>query len=393
MYMAYRAPDLYPGARFAVAHCNFSLRGAESDGDEAFVREWCAARGTTCHVRRFDTAACAAGRGISTEMAARELRYAWFGELCTEYGYDNVVVAHNANDNAETLMLNLLRGTGLRGICGMGERAGILRPLLNVERTEILAWMSERGYVWREDRTNSESIYKRNILRNEVFPAFGRINPSFIRSLGEDMDRFSQAEAIVEDYFREAEESVVLDNGDISISGLMELKHWEYVLWRLLENSGIRKGEFESLKDLLRSGRQTGGKRFGVVTAGSDRIRIAGTQAERELVCEIIGRNELDSLKQPEGTLIADADKLPVPLRIRRWKEGDWMKPFGMNGHSRKISDMLNEYKLTPDEKEAAEVIELDGPRIAALPCRRIDESVKVDGSTEKVLRMRYRKI
>ena len=132
MYMAHRAPELFPGAScFAVAHCNFRLRGQESDGDEAFVREFCAQVGYTCHVRAFDTSLYASERGISIEMAARELRYSWFDELQKEWGYDATAVAHNANDNAETLILNLLRGTGVRGAKGMEKVSGrILRPLL-----------------------------------------------------------------------------------------------------------------------------------------------------------------------------------------------------------------------------------------------------------------------
>ena len=133
MYLANRAPELFPGARFAVAHCNFTLRGAESDGDEQFVRDWCAAHGLDCFVRCFETAAYAAEHGVSIEMAARELRYAWFAELCRAEGFAAVAVAHNADDNAETMLLNLLRGTGTRGLRGMGDRDGIV-PM----------WCSER---------------------------------------------------------------------------------------------------------------------------------------------------------------------------------------------------------------------------------------------------------
>ena len=129
MYMLHRAPDLFPGASLAVAHCNFRLRGAESDGDEAFVREECEKAGLTLFVKRFDTSAHASANGISIEMAARELRYAWFRELCREHGFDAVATAHNANDNAETLILNLLRGTGTKGLRGIPDHGSIVRPL------------------------------------------------------------------------------------------------------------------------------------------------------------------------------------------------------------------------------------------------------------------------
>ncbi len=174
------------GGPFAVAHCNFGLRGAESDADEAFVREQAARHGIPCHVKQFDTEAFASAEGISIEMAARRLRYHWFGELCREHGYTAVAVAHNANDNAETLILNLLRGTGLKGITGM-KAAGyipdpdfgdipLLRPLLEMTREEIVVFAREHGLNWREGhhqplvRPNPEPGYGAIRRRTESHP-------------------------------------------------------------------------------------------------------------------------------------------------------------------------------------------------------------------------------
>ena len=195
------------GGPFAVAHCNFGLRGPESDADEAFVREQAARYNIPCHVKRFDTEAFASTQGISIEMAARRLRYHWFGELCREYGYEAVAVAHNANDNAETLILNLLRGTGLKGITGMKAEGFIpdpefgdiplRRPLLEMTREEIEVFAREHGISWREDSTNAQSAYKRNKIRNQVFPIFATINPSFIQTLNRDMDRFASELALI----------------------------------------------------------------------------------------------------------------------------------------------------------------------------------------------------
>lgn len=189
------------GEPFAIAHCNFGLRGADSDADESFVRDWAARYGITCHVKRFETSAYAASEGISIEMAARRLRYHWFGELCREHGYSAVAVAHNANDNAETLILNLLRGTGVRGIIGMKESGFIpdpdfqdiplYRPLLSMTREDIEAFAAEHGLQWREDATNALNDYKRNKIRNLVFPVFREINPRFVEVLNRDMERFS----------------------------------------------------------------------------------------------------------------------------------------------------------------------------------------------------------
>lgn len=251
MYMANRASDFFPEAAFAVAHCNFALRGEESDGDEAFVREWCSGHGIKCFVKRFDTKGLASLKGISIEMAARELRYAWFAELCEEHSFSAVAVAHNANDNAETLILNLLRGTGSRGLRGMEQQERIRRPLLSIGRDEIWLWMTQHGCSWREDRTNAESSYKRNRIRNEIFPQFAQINPSFIRTLNEDMRRFAQADNIAEDYFQSVRGGVCGEDGAISVTELLAVKHWEYVLWRLLEPYNFSGPTFDKLVDLL----------------------------------------------------------------------------------------------------------------------------------------------
>ena len=393
MYLANRASELFPGALLALAHCNFCLRGEESDGDEAFVRQWCRERGLECHVKRFDTIGYAEAHGLSTEMAARELRYGWFAQLCSEYGYEATAIAHNADDDAETLMLNLIRGTGLRGISGMGERPGIVRPLLRTSREEIRKWMLEHGCSWREDSTNAQSLYKRNVLRNEIFPRLRDLNPSLTATLCEDMERFAQAGAIVEDYWLDARERVLCGDGSIDLRALLGLKHWEYVLWRLLEGSGIRKGEFEDLRDALRSGRQIGGKRFGPVVATSTRLDLCATSVcdGPELLCELLPREALSSLKQEEGCLVLDADKVPQPLRIRHFQQGDWMRPLGMGGRRKKLSDILKELGYTVGSKAGVRVLEIEGSHVGAILCSRIDETLKVDGTTSRVLRLKFK--
>ena len=195
---------------FAVAHCNFRLRGEESDSDEELVSSWCESNGARLFSRGFDTAAYASAHGISIEMAARELRYSFFAEICSRENFDVVVVAHNANDNAETLILNLLRGTGSRGLQGIRpvstlpvEGCGIplLRPLLSFSREEIEVFADSCGIGFHEDRTNSESRYKRNMIRNEVFPVFSRINPSFIKTFTAETSYFTQVNSVADSYF------------------------------------------------------------------------------------------------------------------------------------------------------------------------------------------------
>ena len=426
MYMLARSSELFPGDEVAVAHCNFGLRGSESDGDEEFVRGWCAAHGFRCFVRRFPTSEYASGNHISIEMAARDLRYAWFAELLSCEGFDAVAVAHNADDNAETLLLNLLRGTGTRGLRGMGSRGLpggglVLRPLLRISRAEIEAWMKEHGVPHREDSSNASEVYKRNRIRHSVFPVFAEINPSFLKTLGADMRHFAQVDDIADEWFRENAPKVAEGWQEaaggrgpvISIPSLMALPHWEYMLWRLLEPYGFDEPTLEDLKGVLLAGGTVSGKTFEApqwkAVTGSDRIMLMRREDAvasvygAALVINAPGDYVFDDLnfsvkvfekpsgfdaRQPEGMLVFDAAALPFPLKLRRWQEGDWMKPLGLGGR-KKLSDLFVDLKWSLPEKSRAVVLEHpDGSEghVGALLCCRVDESLRVRPSTQEVL-------
>ncbi len=259
------------GRKFAVAHCNFHLRGEESDSDEILVAGWCEVNGVRLHKADFDTEQYAVSHGISIEMAARELRYDWFAKLCLDYGYYAVCVAHNANDNAETLILNLLRGTGLRGLAGMkpesvvpvsnAEIYGVrlVRPLLSFTRKQLEEYAGAENLQYHNDHTNDETVYKRNRIRHNVFPVFESINPSFLQTFEQEMKSFSQEVAIADDYFQSARNSVIvpLKSPDerlrVSLPGLLREKHWEYVLYRALEPFGYKGKLLEPVVRLLKN--------------------------------------------------------------------------------------------------------------------------------------------
>lgn len=291
---------------FAVAHCNFHLRGEDSDGDAEFVRDWCEKRGVKFHHIDFDTLGYARSQKASIEMAARELRYGWFAKLCKEYGYEAVAIAHNANDNAETLLLNLVRGTGLRGICGMQtasvqnveageelaaalgcmvadfpETLNIWRPLLGMTRDQIEGYAHKHGLSWREDRTNRDTEYKRNLIRNEIIPLLERLNPSVVKTLNRDMRHFSEAQAIVGDYFSGGGPACTggLSDGDFpsAVSGqgddyspdaalldkiVSRSKGWRYALFLYLEKYSFNSSVIGQVEDLLESDRTVSGKTF-----------------------------------------------------------------------------------------------------------------------------------
>lgn len=278
------------GRRFAVAHCNFHLRGEDSDSDEALVAAWCGRNGVRYHKADFDTEQYASSHNVSIEMAARELRYDWFASLCRDNGYYGVAVAHNANDNAETLILNLLRGTGLRGITGMqvetvvpvtrDELSGVrlLRPMLSFSREQIEEYVAANSLEYHDDRTNAETVYKRNRIRHLVFPVFESLNPSFLTTFAREMNAFSEVQEIADDYFISVRESVCEPAGKdellrVNAVRLCHLKHYKYVLYRLLEAYGFRDRLLEPVVRLLESGKTFSGKVFEapgyeLITAG-----------------------------------------------------------------------------------------------------------------------------
>ena len=278
------------GRRFAVAHCNFHLRGEDSDSDEALVAAWCGRNGVRYHKADFDTEQYASSHNVSIEMAARELRYDWFASLCKDNGYYGVAVAHNANDNAETLILNLLRGTGLRGVTGMqvetvvpvtrDELSGVrlLRPMLSFSRKQIEEYVAAKSLEYHDDRTNAETVYKRNRIRHLVFPVFESLNPSFLTTFAREMNAFSEVQEIADDYLISVREGVCEPAGKdellrVNAVRLCHLKHYKYVLYRLLEAYGFRDRLLEPVVRLLESGKTFSGKVFEapgyeLITAG-----------------------------------------------------------------------------------------------------------------------------
>ena len=423
MFMAERFLSMDGAGAIAVAHCNFNLRGEESDADEAFVRDWCTRNGVECIVKSFDTSKYAVEKGVSIEMAARDLRYAWFAQLCRERGFSCVAVAHNADDNAETLILNMLRGTGGRGLRGMQARGTVpgapdvtlIRPLLGITRKEITEWMTAAGKTWREDSTNAKSIFKRNKVRNKVFPLFREMNPSFVKTLTRSMGYWSQEDDIADEYYQEHKDQVLRD-GRISIPALLGLRHWEYVLYRITEPYGFNMQTLEAVTRSLKESKAGAGKIFTgdgyQMVSSSDALIISEIkQGERmeglvvegpgdfvfnqySLAIRVYPRTPEMALEQPKGTLIFDADKVPFPFVLRSWQKGDWLNPLGLRG-KKKLSDMFVDLKFSLLDKQDAIVLQtstMPEGHIGALIGQRIDDSLKVGPDTQTVLMIRLTK-
>ena len=415
----------------AMAHCNFNLRGEDSNADEALVAEWAQAHGVRLHKVSFDTLQYASENGVSIEMAARELRYRWFGELCMEHGYPAVVVAHHADDNAETMVLNMVRGAGLKGLTGMKpisplpyrlDRVSLLRPLLTFTRKQIEGHAFAWKVPYREDKTNSSVEYRRNSIRHEVFPLFERMNPSYVRTLNREMTYLNDASAIVEQWCKSQISHVIARSEatwqsvplTVSIPVLLSIPQWRYLLYYILEPYGFNSSTLESLESLLMSDRTISGKRFEsedyvllterdrlVITKPAENIEVfmpvrgAGTyhvNGSRILV-ETLARTSDISLKQPEGTVILDAAKLKFPFVLRKWRSGDWMVPLGMKG-KKKISDLFTDLKYSRMQKESAVIlVDMAGglaeqQHVAGVAGVRIDDRYKVTDNTETIIRI-----
>lgn len=452
---AYFGADAPSPVSLAVAHCNFHLRGEESDGDAAFVKTWADRHGLKCYTADFQTEEYAREQGVSIEMAARELRYEWFDRLCREHGFDGVCVAHNANDNAETLMLNLLRGTGVKGLCAMAEASvnpygssRVFRPILGFTRNEIEAYATTHGLGWRTDSTNAQSDYKRNRVRNEIFPLFAKINPSFIDTFASDICNFRQAEAIIRDYCSRYDFDA---DGHLALDSLKADVHWHYVLYDVLSRYGFSPDVIVDVASLLDSGdRILSGKRFlsvgyilvttskslvlsprpfesrlevdgdrdtplaagggahaqrgrgchrnlpGVANKGVEERQSVKTDVKRRQAVKTDVENlrveELEwdgkmSPKTERGVLLVDADKLGHKPAFRLWEDGDWLNPIGLKG-KKKVSDMLTDLKYNILEKENVLVLEGDGHHVLAVVGERIDTSLKITPATRRVYRI-----
>lgn len=390
--------------RIGVAHCNFGLRGAESDGDEQLVGEYCREYGIPFHVERFDTDAEAQKRGESIQMAARRLRYGWFETLCDCYGYDRIAIAHQADDSTETFFINLLRGTGLRGLTGIGDRRGrIVRPLLFARRDEITAYAAAVGVPYREDASNATVKYLRNRLRHDILPRLESASGGrFARTMEENLCRLQETLRFVDLQIDRLRTRAMREEHTIDLSQL-DAACRSFELYELLRPYGFAAETVEDMAALLdeREGRGTvSGKRFDAVEWSGvvDRNRIVLVPrvvepfrdewlTEDDPRIEWLSVSDLpDSLAASPNVAYLTADALKFPLRLRRWREGDWFIPLGMAGQ-KKVSDFLIDAKVSVPDKAGQGVL-VSGETIVWLVGRRIDDRYKVRQDAGRVIRI-----
>ncbi len=397
------------GYQIGVAHCNFQLRGVESDEDEVLVAQMATRYGVPHYNRRFDTEAEMERTGESMEMAARRLRYDWFAELCHSEGYTAIAVAHHADDSIETFFINLLRGTGLRGLTGISTRRDrVVRPLLFATRKEILEYALAYHIPYREDSSNRTTKYLRNKIRLGLVPRIREINPRFTPLMRGNIARLSEAQQFIEASVEKIRAMAVTQHDGIDTIHLDRIDSEfprNFVLYELLSAAYGFKGDVvDALCRALDEG--LSGRRFYARdwVASTDRGRVDVARITDEDSCEVIipygalrgyagnsilyfEHRDIELIEQfgvPPQMAQLDADKLVWPLHLRRWREGDWFVPFGMTG-KKKLSDFLIDSKLSLAAKQRQFVL-LSGDDIVWVVGLRIDDRYRLTDETEHVL-------
>lgn len=396
------------GFKISVAHCNFSLRGRESDLDESFVAGVCKSYGIDFHSTRFDTISYARNMNISVQMAARDLRYEWFEMKRAELNLDYTCIAHNKNDVVETFIINLSRGTGLNGLTGIKCINGtIIRPLLFATRRMIQDYAIENNITYREDSSNSETKYLRNRVRHLILPQFLELNSNAVSSIDETIKRLSDAYEILSATIGSVrEELFIKDNEAVQVSrkSLLGLRPLKTYLYELFSYYGITPGQVDDLTELLNS---KPGKM--VITPGyrifSDRDNIlvvpTADNNHKEIIlidegdllkyndlfrAQITGREQFKPVNQQSMAWI-DADSVSYPLVIRKWKPGDWFYPFGLKG-KKKISDLLIDLKVPVYKKENIMIL-LSGNDIAWIIGIRSDNRFRITNKSSRIIELK----
>jgi tRNA(Ile)-lysidine synthase len=395
--------------KYGIAHCNFQLRGADSDADGQLVRERAGQLGVPFHTIRFNTMAYAGNRGISMEMAARELRYAWFKEISGTNGYTKIATAHHRDDAEETFLLNLSRGCGIRGLHGIPASSGnLIRPMRGFSKQEILQYATANGIRFREDATNGEDICQRNIVRHHILPAFRRLNPQFDTNMDKTMRILQSQEAVYFHHIREVGERLLQPDGDgfrISREALSQLPFAETYLFEILHPYGFNEAQIQSL---LATSTDSKGKRW---ESGSHCLRAHGNEFLLQPVQEPLPTYRLQLAEngtvsgcpflhgwvtentQPLPTdpshACFDTARLRFPLQVRYWQAGDRFVPFGMTG-SKKLSDLFTDLKIDCGQKKRIPLICNGNGDILWVAGHRSDNRYRVTPQTTRILTLHY---
>lgn len=393
------------GYTLEAAHCNFQLRGREADDDEAFVRKLCKQWGIPLQVQKFNTQQYADKQKISIQMAARDLRYTWFEQVREERRLDYIAIAHNQDDAVETFFLNLSRGAGLKGLTGIAAKHNkIVRPLLNTWRKDLTKYLATHTILFREDRSNAETKYQRNLIRHEILPLMERLNPAFGETMQATLQRLNEAAFFYQQGMEAFIEQLVTKKADalyIKIAPLLQHPAAATVLHELLTPAGFTHSQQQNILSCLSAqpGKQFASASHKVV---KDRNHlIVSTKktiskksfpvdlTEKKIKTPIALQWQLKkagevTLSQQPAIAYLDAEKLASRLTLRGWQAGDKFIPLGMS-QFKKISDFLIDNKVPRHIKEQVYVLESNG-EICWVVGMRIDDRFKLTETTQQVL-------
>jgi tRNA(Ile)-lysidine synthase len=400
------------GHAYGIAHCNFGLRGDESDADEQFVKEMAGRLGVPFFSTHFPTAEYVKQHRVSIQVAARELRYEWFEKIRSENDYTCIATAHHMQDAAETILLNFVKGTGLAGLHGISEKKGsLIRPLMFATREGIVEFAALNNILFREDSSNLEIKYDRNRIRRLVIPVLKEINPSLERTFYENAERIKGYETIIAGMIRQLKDKL-FDHSNrgiikIPIAGLRELHPLNTYLFELLRPFGFPN---EMIAGIIESFDSAPGRQFFSPTHRlvKDRDNLLISERENNFTEFEIREEQVEEgmlrkyshlisfekhaaegfpLVHPEDTACLDFHRLEFPLVVRTWRNGDFFYPLGMKG-KKKLSDYFTDKKLSLIEKDRCWIVE-SGGKIAWVVGHRIDERFKIGPGSSEVFTIR----
>ncbi len=391
---------------FGIAHCNFNLRGEGANLDEQFVKNLASKHDIPFYVSHFNTKEFASKNGISIQMAARELRYTWFEQIRKENNYDFIATAHHKNDVAETMLINLTKGTGLAGLHGISNKKGeIIRPILCFSRKEIDAYITKNNIEFREDKSNTDTKYLRNNIRHNIIPELEKINPQIINTLNEEAIRFKNDEQIIAQKIKEEQKILFSSKNEVIQININKLKKYQPLttyIYYFFKTFGFNWADANNIANALDG---IAGKKFASKThqllIDRKQVLIAAlshinTQAYTinnftalnravpfVLTAKIEDIKKVKIEKSKNYAFLA-ADKIKFPLTLRKWKKGDVFQPFGMKG-KKKLSDFFVDEKLSLFDKESVWLLTFN-TQIVWIVGYRIDDNFKLTSLTKEVL-------
>ena len=392
-----------------ISHCNFQLRGTESDNDEKFVREFAEKSNTPFYTKSFDTEKYAEEKKVSIQMAARDLRYEWLEKNRITEGFDYIALAHNKNDILETVLLNIARGTGLKGMTGIKKKSDhIIRPLLFATRKEIVQYSDNNNLSYREDSSNVQIKYKRNKIRHQIIPEFEELNPDFIDSFSQTINQIEEAYGIFKNMVNKKKEQTVTEIGDKTLIDIYKLRNLSNKATYLYEFLKPYHFPSQIIPDIIESLEGIPGKQFLSPTHRliKDRNHLIITPQKKDTTEKFYIDKETKELTQPIRLLFrkfsskpnlkiphspdiawVDASNLEYPLIIRKWKAGDYFYPLGMQD-PKKLSDFFIDEKLSLIEKENSWIL-TSGDKIVWVIGKRIDDRFRIEKETNKILEIK----